>query len=560
MLICPHLIYAPIPKIGITLLKSSEIKDIHIPEWMYKAPHRRLGVAISLDFFPVNNRNKVAITHLKAVKDELLRDFIMSHTILIDEEEYLKFGAHPILVESSFITSIEQIPITKSLEPIRIDPPTQQMMPDETDISTIKRYIRDPSVLSFILYRLINKEKVNIEINGSDNDSLKLIYSILKLMPGPLRLRSFSSIQSHREYCLVIHADRSLQSTLCYPTPRPEKNKLSEDIARAVFTGRPRDLIGIHEKFMKFFNEHKDRDVCKKTNYAILQYEFYGEILEPEDSLRYAKQLANFQEYKKAMEKCKEVMEAPRTSDRIKKEAKDLYIKCCAYDNDLEGLWKNLSEFYPGEEKLTRIEEILSDSSIKHELKHNVMLRLAADLFSGEDRMDVRKYPRLSQILREEFLEKHAKEISDEVKKGKWKLYFLLELSPPVSVIENLMNFNSLDELKRLMDDPERSIFYIYTDGLIKYSQAPQPDRALIRTMLDFIAEKLRETIRIERHKLIMKEVHLLGLDPQSFHVRWSRLDPILEDLFKKFGNENSREKYKLFKKALRSKGACRKK
>ncbi|RKX93582.1 MAG: hypothetical protein DRP84_08215 [Spirochaetes bacterium] len=277
-----HFIRTVFPRVGWTTVRCNEFDlDIH-----YNFKEYIKGIPLNFNearvFYTVD-KNNVSISFLRPALDEYKRIAYFHHTLLIKTKNYRKIGAHPGVFEPVFIKDIKHLTPDSSLDALFIDESMakQFIKINEGDHSIIKKYF-DRTKLFNTLSHLIFGKKLRFEIVGSPSESIKLTYSILKLLPPSLRLVEFVTLPKSlvkKLPQLIIYSGQQERINVMKTTYQLNK-KLVEDITNELFKPNYSDfnnLYTIHKKFDDIFDNydnlpHEDRIMRSISEYGSDNY------------------------------------------------------------------------------------------------------------------------------------------------------------------------------------------------------------------------------------------------------------------------------------------------
>jgi hypothetical protein len=158
-------------------------------------------------------KDEVAFLFFKwGVKDNIGRDGLYCHALILKNEDYNRIGSHPRLLEKYLLKEKERYEehVRKAwlehkgrVEPLQIE---ETVEGDEllSRVGRIKDFLPSKDALKQIVSSLLKRQKL-IVCGEEDNGLLKLVYLFLDLLPPSSRIIPFSTmpVRSHEQFSLI---------------------------------------------------------------------------------------------------------------------------------------------------------------------------------------------------------------------------------------------------------------------------------------------------------------------------------------------------------------------
>gem|GEM_PF-4443423 len=146
------------------------------------------------------------------VKDNIGRDGLYCHALVVKNEDYNKIGSHPRLLEKYLLKEREQYEehVRKArlehkgrVEPLQIE---ETVKGDEllSRAERIKDFLPSKDALKHIIASLLKSQKLIVS-GEKDTNLLNLVYLFLDLLPPSSRIVPFSTmpVRSHEDFLLI---------------------------------------------------------------------------------------------------------------------------------------------------------------------------------------------------------------------------------------------------------------------------------------------------------------------------------------------------------------------
>jgi hypothetical protein len=540
---CEHFIYSSLPGRGLTILKSNSFDvplEIRDPFGVTSAYQRKyledFKEARSQKNFVLNGRPVIGISYLRNTLDDFSRKGIFNHTIIITQEDYIKLGAHPEILEDKFIKNIDKnFDPTSRLVPIQID--EKQPILTKEDLLILQYFEKE---LLHIIDNLIRGSKVVIRIANSMGEPIKLVYSLLKVLPPTVRSSiSFITLPIEiSDYKLVVYSSQRPQIDIYNKKETP--NLIARDITQAIFE---KDINGLQAIHLQYEQANK---LGLSSNGIIEIYD--GKMISnPIQKLKRENEtLERELKYDKAIENQKKLYELTKSIEDLNKLFK-LYYET----KNFQGCIDLLSQLQLlDEEKLKKIEKFLANPNIDSDFK-NKLIEYALIIINNKLYI-LKNYKRIYESLID-FFEKD-KTLLKYLRNQKLTLNFVLDLILMNSnrfpvfwpnkrgerLKQLLVDFDIKEELNLLINDCKHSLLYIYISQLQDLPEYQVPE---YQNLIDFMLENYLNNWNQFDEKINAFELLKIMMD--------KNLIKNLCLLLAKYQMESSKNKFKSFLKKL---------
>ncbi|MBI4199020.1 MAG: hypothetical protein HY535_00910 [Chloroflexi bacterium] len=202
--VCQQLFHTSVPGRGFLILKSAGVVESLVPH--VAEPIDPFGVASYGEgraqyLLEAGGVSYAAISYLKKTLDDHSRPFIFNHTLIVSRQDYLRLGAHPQALESAFVTPQTFTFTGPSVDPLSVDVPSSPpALPSEEDLQRVRKHLPDPRGLTLLLSTLEAGRPLDMAVAGGEQEALQLVYSLLRVLPVPLRAIPFASFAPRVEY------------------------------------------------------------------------------------------------------------------------------------------------------------------------------------------------------------------------------------------------------------------------------------------------------------------------------------------------------------------------